>query len=465
MQLSSLLSIGSKSVKDQMLLNRLGITNFIALSGIVVCIVYTFLCLQYLPTLIFIPLLSILGFAIILIFNAIGFINFSRVSVSLHTVTSIHLFNSFLAPSSDDIIAGMYFLEACIIVIPYIIYTKKELRWMIANLVINLLIFSSLDFTTDLINIKMIDTTKIDFHVVSRIELISGLIFILGIFTFQSVEIWNLQQNKVKGKQKAAGLKDKIAVAEQEIEELTNKLSSQEQHQKETSWQVKMLADFAEIIRTELDLENLYDSTVSSLAYKLDLNQVGLYVISGESGNEELKRAACFAYDRKKFQETEVIALGEGLVGQCYLEEKTLLLDNLPDGFLNITSGLGSATANFLAIIPMKVHGETKGVIEVASFRKLHSFEIDFIEKVGESLSFAISSRIANIETRRLLETSQEQSKALRTQEEEMRQNLEEMEVIQNGMERREKEYIARINELEKKLVESENKVIRMINK
>lgn len=96
--------------------------------------------------------------------------------------------------------------------------------------------------------------------------------------------------------------------------------------------------------------------------------------------------------------------------------------------------------------------------MEIALFHELKSHEIDFLNKIGESISSFVSANSLNSQTKKLLEQSQIQTEQLRAQEEEMRQNMEEMQATQEEMQRTEREYVERIEELEN--LQGENKTV-----
>lgn len=205
-------------------------------------------------------------------------------------------------------------------------------------------------------------------------------------------------------------------------------------------WTNEGLAHFGDILRNPGSLADLSFSLVSNLAKYLKCSQAALFIVQRQDGDTFLELQGCYAYERKKFLVKRVDP-GEGLLGQCYLEKRTILLYQVPASYVSITSGLGQATPNCLVISPLMTEGTVEGIIEVAGFRKLEQHEISFLEKVCESIAAVFKNVNTNEETRKLLEESRENSEMMQSQEEEMRQNLEELSATQEEMLRKEKEF------------------------
>ena len=216
------------------------------------------------------------------------------------------------------------------------------------------------------------------------------------------------------------------------------------------SWATTGVANMGELLRkTDSNETELYDNIISSLIKYLGANQGGLFIVETDPATDQnyLELKSCYAYNRKKYQERRIEA-GEGLVGQCYLEQETIYMTEVPKGYITITSGLGDANPNVLILVPLKVNNLIYGILEIASFNILERYHVEFIEKIAESIGSVISSVKMNQRTRKLLEDSQMQSEALRAQEEEMRQNMEELSATQEEMSRKEQEYLVIIEEL-----------------
>ena len=102
--------------------------------------------------------------------------------------------------------------------------------------------------------------------------------------------------------------------------------------------------------------------------------------------------------------------------------------------------------------MPLQVNDEVEGILELASFRPFAPHEIDFLEKLGESVAAAIRNTRINEKTRSLLTETQQQAEEMRAAEEEMRQNMEELAATQEEMQRKEQEYVNRIADLDQRL-------------
>jgi len=96
----------------------------------------------------------------------------------------------------------------------------------------------------------------------------------------------------------------------------------------------------------------------------------------------------------------------------------------------------------------MKDEQELIGVFELAAFRNLEPFEIEFCEALADNIAQSISRQQVNQQTKELLEQSQQQAEELAAQEEEMRQNLEEMQATQEEMARKEADMTGVVNAL-----------------
>jgi len=209
------------------------------------------------------------------------------------------------------------------------------------------------------------------------------------------------------------------------------------------------IAKFADILRSNSDdLEKLSDVFIRELVKYLDAIQGGLFLLK-EDDESQLYLASAFAYNRKKFI-TKTIEKGEGLIGTCALEMKTINLLEIPEDYIEITSGLGDSLPTNLLLMPVMHESILIGVIEIASIKKIQPHQVEAGERIADNLASTIIATQVNTKTADLLKKSQELAAEMSEQEEEMRQNMEELKATQEESARREDELKSILNSLNK---------------
>jgi CHASE3 domain sensor protein len=228
-----------------------------------------------------------------------------------------------------------------------------------------------------------------------------------------------------------------------ELHRMRDRMKTIKQQDDIRNWVTEGLAKFSDILRKDQDnLESLsYNSLVFITKY-MKAQQGALFVIREDhDGTNYLEMGACYAFNRKKHVSKRV-EIGQGLVGQAFLEGRSVMMTEIPNGYTQITSGLGESTPNCILIVPFKSNDKIEAVIELAGFKKFEAHEIEFMEKIGEIVASTLGS-VRNTETMKtLLNQFKTQTEQLKAQEEELRQNMEEMEATQEAIRRDERQQL-----------------------
>ncbi len=227
-------------------------------------------------------------------------------------------------------------------------------------------------------------------------------------------------------------------------------------------WVNEGVTKFADITRQYLDnVDQLYEVVLRELVDYLSANQGMLFLVEDDEIEDKayLQLKACYAFDRQKYLHKK-IGFGEGLAGRCWQENESLFIDDVPEGYSKIITGLGLASPKSILIVPLKFNEQALGVIEVASFDVFERYMIEFVERISENIASAITSAKHNTRTAHLLSDAQKLTQELRTREEEMLQNTEELQTTQEEMARRQIELEEVRNELKKEIALKDEQIL-----
>jgi PAS domain S-box-containing protein len=228
---------------------------------------------------------------------------------------------------------------------------------------------------------------------------------------------------------------------------------------KQRHWITEGLAKFGAILRENIgDIDKLSNEVIMNLVQYVDAQQAGFFLLQEKDGKKFFNMTASYAYGRKKYPNKE-IEWGEGLVGACAQEKKTIFIKETKEDYVKITSGLGKANPRSLVIVPLKFNDEIYGVVEIASFIKYQPFEIEFIERVAESIASTISNVNINMRTAQLLKESQEQGELMERQEAEMRINMEALKHTQIEAAKQSEQFISFTNSVNHTMIRAEYSV------
>jgi PAS domain S-box-containing protein len=227
----------------------------------------------------------------------------------------------------------------------------------------------------------------------------------------------------------------------------------QDQRQREDeirNWINNGIAKFNDLLRqNNNNIEALSYSLIENLVTYIGANQGGVFLVEGDHESEKtIKLVASYAYDRRKYNK-KTIEIGEGLLGNIYLEKKSIYLKDLPEDYMEIKSGLGQGSPRSLYITSLKVDETVLGMIEIGSLNEFEPHHIELLEKVSESIAGTFISVRLNMQTTKLLDESNRRSEEISQQEEEMRQNLEEMQATQEELARSRQEDDKRTREMQ----------------
>lgn len=410
-------------------------TNIIALTvAIVIGIPFTIITYIYFPSLVLLPLSGGVLCGGILLINHLGGIRYSRVLLSLVPISLGAAYNAFLSGPNDDPLPSLYLIELSFALIPFIVFDIKERGFMIFSVLISTTIILTFPITRDWVHADYDSTLLRSGWIAS----LTSLLAILGEFSFVMgvlIISHGSEKETEQSRREAEEQNSRLLAQQEDNVRKTQALEEAQTEEKKRQWISDGLSLISEVVRRVENQESVFDKLILTTVKYLEANQGGLFVIDRDEENTQIRLAACYAYERKKYIE-KTIAPGEGLIGQAFLEKEPTYLTDIPADYVRITSGLGKANPSALLIMPMKVNDVVEGILEVASFREFAEHEIEFLDKAGEIIASHVQTQRMMQETQQLLVQAKEQSEELQATEEEMRQNMEEMQATQESADR-----------------------------
>ena len=158
------------------------------------------------------------------------------------------------------------------------------------------------------------------------------------------------------------------------------------------------------------------------------------YLTEVEDNQPYLKRISAYA-SLVDDQDTIRYRFGQGLIGQCALEKKSIFVNELPEKYVKIGSGIGEGSPKNMIILPIEFEGEVLSVIEIASFEMFSTQQIKLLETVNHNIGIIMNSITNRMKVERLLQDSQALTEELQAQSEELQLQQEELRTTNEKLE------------------------------
>lgn len=443
---------------------RIRPTNIICLLVFfVLAIPFSLISLYHFPKMAFFPAGGGAISLLVIFINKQGGIYYSRLLLPIVLMVLASLYNAFFSTSISDGITSVFLVELSFTLIPFVVFDYRETSFLLACGLFSAFILVGFPFfwphfdmgyNGQVLREGWLAVLTVMLAVASQIGAVWGLSYLNKQSEDESYELLK----DVEGQKQV--VEDQKVELEHSLKELEDKREEEEKRQ----WVAGGIAKISDVIRRETDQEKLFDYLLSTIVKYIGALQGALFIAehANETNGEHLEMVACYAYERKKFLKKTVM-VGEGLVGQTYLEKIPSYYSEMPNDYVNITSGLGEGSPRCIMIIPLLNNDMVEGILEIASFKPIEDKQKKYMEEMSGTLAAHVYNTRTMRNTKMLLQESQEQSEELKAAEEEMRQNQEELQAIQEQLTRenramqenseaRERELLTEIEQLQQEI-------------
>jgi signal transduction histidine kinase/CheY-like chemotaxis protein/HAMP domain-containing protein len=248
-----------------------------------------------------------------------------------------------------------------------------------------------------------------------------------------------------------------VAELKDNINEMIRNLRDTTRKNMEQDWLKTNLAKFSRMLQGQRDLAAVSQLILSDLAPLVTAHHGVFYVVDSTGEEPTLKLLASYAYKNRKHVSNE-FRMGEGVVGQCAVEGRMLLINQVPADYIQISSGLGEAPPRNLVVLPVIFEGEVKAVLELATFDQFDEIRLTFLEQLAESIGIVLNTIAANMRTEELLKQSQALTEGLQSQQEALTETNKRLEQQTRSLQKSEDLLRNQQDELQKTNLELEDK-------
>ncbi|HWB85182.1 MAG TPA: HAMP domain-containing protein [Bryobacteraceae bacterium] len=197
-----------------------------------------------------------------------------------------------------------------------------------------------------------------------------------------------------------------VAALKDNINEMIVNLVKTTRQNKNQDWLKTNIAKFTGMMQGQRDLLTLSRLLLSELTSLVDAQHGTFYVTDSSSGSGLLKLVAAYGADERG-RLREQFPMGQGLVGQCGMEKRRILVTDVPDDYVKISSSMGEATPSSIVVLPVLFEGEVRAVLELASFRQFNEVNLAFLDQLTQSIGVTLNTIAATMRTEQLLQQSQ----------------------------------------------------------
>jgi len=261
----------------------------------------------------------------------------------------------------------------------------------------------------------------------------------------------------------AGDLTGSISVeAQGEVAELKDNINAMVQSLRETiranqqqDWLKSNLARLAGMMQGHRDLAVVAELIMDELAPLVGAQHGTFFLSEMADGDTRLRLIAGYGLRTDKEAPLQY-RLGQSLIGQVAKSKRSILVADLPEGYVKINSGLGEASPSNLAVLPIPFEGQVLGVIELASFTTFTPVQTDFLEQLTETLGVNVNTIVANARTDTLLNESQRLTAELQARSVELQAQQEELQRSNADLEDKAEQLARQNSDIETKNAEIE---------
>jgi len=190
------------------------------------------------------------------------------------------------------------------------------------------------------------------------------------------------------------------------------------------NWILSGLAMLDEKIRGDLNEREIAAHAIQMICPYLDA-KVGVIYLKNTTNEDVFVHAGSYAIDASYLRPH--VERNRGLTGECIAAKKQLVLSDIPENYLLVTSSLGNSKPEHIIIQPLVYENQAIGVMEIGFFHETDDATSRFLERAAVNLAIAAKVAVDHATLSLLYEETQQQAEELEAQQEELRTTNDEL--------------------------------------
>lgn len=207
-------------------------------------------------------------------------------------------------------------------------------------------------------------------------------------------------------------------------------------------WAISLIGYFFIRAKTVVKKEEWIQSAIATLNESIvgtkNFHEIGKGVLDFGVKYYEAQVGAFYVLDKGGFKKAAMYGVGakgapdtlenDDLVQAAIDEKEIIVLDDIPDGYIQYGSAFGSSKPKYIAIVPFYSEKKTNAVMEIGFQNPIEPTVLEMLKRSAESVSIAVTTAEYRENLQKYLEETQRQSEELQAQSEELRVSNEELE-------------------------------------
>ncbi|MBL1082571.1 HAMP domain-containing protein [Streptomyces actinomycinicus] len=217
-----------------------------------------------------------------------------------------------------------------------------------------------------------------------------------------------------------------VADLKDNINSMVGSLRETTRANQEQDWLKTNLARISGLMQGHRDLPVVAELIMDELVPQVSAQYGAFYLAEDDASGPELRLVGSYGRPEEDTRPAR-IPFGRSLVGQAARSRRTIAVDELPPGYVTISSGLGQVEPTALLLLPIVFEEQVLGVIELASVTRFTPVQRDFLQQLVDTIGINVNTIVANARTDELLQESQRLTSELQSRSAELQARQEEL--------------------------------------